>query len=93
LLPETDWSYAHEEELLNNDFAEISLKARTEEFKKMNKALEKQITKELADPISVELNRPEDDMWHKVIGTYKKTVQDGEKLLAKKAKSTVGQWT
>lgn len=89
LLPETDWSYAHEEELLNNDFTEISSRARAEEFKKMNKALEKQITKELSDPISLELNRPEDDMWHKIIGTYKATVQDGEKLLAKKAKSNV----
>ncbi|CAO3615002.1 unnamed protein product [Mucor fragilis] len=87
ILSDTDWSYAHEEELLNDDFTEISSRARVEEFKKMNKALEKQIESELADPVALELNRPESDMWHKIIKTYKTTVSDGEKLLAKKAKS------
>lgn len=86
-MSDTDWSYAHEEELLNEDFTEISSRARVEEFKKMNKALEKQIESELADPIALELNRPESDMWHKIIETYKSTVSDGENLLAKKAKS------
>lgn len=87
MLDETDWSYAHEQDVLNQDFTEISSRARTEEFKKMNKALEKQITTELSDPIALELNRPEHDMWHKIIKTYKSTVSDGEKLLARKAKS------
>ncbi|KAI9354914.1 RHD3/Sey1 [Pilaira anomala] len=87
MLPETDWSYSHEQELLNDDFKEISSKARTTEFKKMNKALGKQIETELADPIALELKQPKNDMWHKVIATYKSTVSDGEKLLSKKAKS------
>lgn len=87
MLPETDWSYSHEQELLTEDFNEISSKARTTEFKKMNKALEKQIETELADIIALELNQPTNDMWHKVIGTYKSTVSDGKKLLSKKAKS------
>lgn len=87
LLPETDWSYAHEQELLVQDFDEISSKARTTEFNKMSKALEKQIELELADPVALELNRPEDHMWHKIIEIYNNTVADGEKLLAKNAKS------
>ncbi|KAI9245724.1 RHD3/Sey1 [Helicostylum pulchrum] len=87
MLPETDWSYSHEQELLTEDFNEISSKARTTEFKKMNKALEKQIETELADIIALELNQPTNDMWHKVIDTYKSTVSDGKKLLSKKAKS------
>lgn len=87
MLPETDWSYSHEQELLNDDFKEISSKARTTEFKKMNKALGKQIETELTDPIALELKQPKNDMWHKVIATYKSTVSDGEKLLSKKAKS------
>jgi hypothetical protein len=86
-LSDTDWSFTHEEELLNEDFTEISSKARVEEFKKMNKALEKQIESELADPVALELNRPENDMWHKIIESYRNAVSDGEKLLAKKAKS------
>lgn len=87
LLSDTDWSYSHEQELLNQDFTEISSRARVEEFRKMNKALEKQIEAELSDPIALELNKPEHEMWHNVIKTYLSTVSDGEKLLAKKAKS------
>jgi hypothetical protein len=88
VLSDTDWSYAHIEESLYEEFTEISSKARVEEFKKMNKALEKQIESELADPIALELNRPQKEMWHKIIETYQSTVTDGEALLAKKAKST-----
>lgn len=87
LLTETDWSYSHEQDLLAQDMDEISLKARTTEFKKMNKALEKQIELELADPVALELSRPDDNMWHKIIEIYNTTVSDGEKLLAKNAKS------
>ncbi|CEP07813.1 hypothetical protein [Parasitella parasitica] len=87
ILSDTDWSYSHEEELLNEEFTDISSRARVEEFKKMNKALEKQIESELADPVALELNRPEKEMWHKIIKIYKSTVSDGERLLAEKAKS------
>ncbi|KAI9469940.1 MAG: RHD3/Sey1 [Benjaminiella poitrasii] len=87
LLLDTDWSYEHEEQLLNEDLADVSAKARTKEFKKMNKALEKRIEAELSDPIALVLNRPEDDMWHKIIEQYKKTIKDGEELLAKQAKT------
>lgn len=53
----------------------------------MNKALEKQIELELADPIVLELNQPENDMWHKIVEIYNTTVIEGEKLLTKNAKS------
>jgi hypothetical protein len=39
LLPETDWSYANEFTSLEEEFSEVSTKARTDEFKKMTKAL------------------------------------------------------
>jgi glycine cleavage system protein P-like pyridoxal-binding family len=86
-LPDTDWSFAHIEESLYEEFTEISSKARVEEFKKMNKALEKQIESELADPIALELNRPQKEMWHRVIENYQSTVSGGEELLVKKSKS------
>jgi hypothetical protein len=86
-LSDTDWSFAHIEEALYEEFTEISSKARVEEFKKMNKTLEKQMGSELAEPITVELNRPQKDMWHKIIEAYQSTVSDGQELLAKKAKS------
>ncbi|KAI8997170.1 RHD3/Sey1 [Pilobolus umbonatus] len=86
-LEDTDWSYAHEQELLNQEFNEVSLNARVEEFKKMNKALEKKIQAELSDPVSLELNKPGPDMWKHIINLYNTTVLDGKQLLEKKAKS------
>ncbi|KAI8883681.1 root hair defective 3 GTP-binding protein [Backusella circina FSU 941] len=87
ILKDTDWSYEHERESLLEDLNEITAKARAEEFRKMNKALEKQITTELSDPVTLELNKPDHEMWHNVIKTYNSTVLDSEKLLAKKAES------
>lgn len=87
VLPDTDWSYAHIEESLYEEFSKISTKARVEEFKKMNKGLEKQMESELADPIALELNRPQEEMWHKIIKIYQSAVSDGQELLTKKAKS------
>ena len=72
---------------MNEDFKEISSRARVQEFRKMNKALEKQMEAELSDPVALELNKPKGDMWHRVILIYRSAVSDGEKLLAKKAKS------
>lgn len=72
---------------MKQDLGEISSRARIEGFKKMNKALEKQIEAELSDPIALELNQPNVNMWHKIIESYQATVSDGEQLLAKKAKS------
>lgn len=39
LLPETDWSYDSEYASLEEEFTEVSTKARTDEFKKMTKSL------------------------------------------------------
>ncbi|CEG72412.1 Putative Protein SEY1 [Rhizopus microsporus] len=87
IIEGTDWSYAHEEEALKEEFKELAAKARTKEFTKMSKALEKQIETELTDPVALELNRPGPDMWAKIISIYNATLADAEKVLAKQAES------
>lgn len=39
LLPDTDWSYTNELNILEEEFSEVATKARTDEFKKMTKNL------------------------------------------------------
>lgn len=39
VLPDTDWSYTNEYKTLEEEFTELSTKARTDEFKKMTKSL------------------------------------------------------
>ncbi|KAF7730665.1 Dynamin-like GTPase that mediates homotypic ER fusion [Apophysomyces ossiformis] len=87
VLPETDWSFTHEHTLLEEEFAEASSKARADEFKKMSKALTKQVESELSEPISLALNNPEPDTWKKIIDAYNSTVEHGQSVLTEKAKS------
>ncbi|ORZ11161.1 RHD3/Sey1 [Absidia repens] len=87
ILDDTDWSYTHELAILDEEFDQISTKARADEFKKMSKALSKQVENELADPISIALNDPQPTTWHKIIDAYKSTVENGQTTLIKKAKS------
>jgi hypothetical protein len=39
VLDDTDWSYTHELAILEEEFDQVSTKARADEFKKMSKAL------------------------------------------------------
>ncbi|KAI8080051.1 RHD3/Sey1 [Halteromyces radiatus] len=87
VLPDTDWSYTHELTILEEEFDVLSTKARADEFKKMSKALTKQVENELSEPVSLALNDPQPHTWHKIIEAYKSTVDNGQTTLVKKAKS------
>ncbi|CAO3654175.1 unnamed protein product [Mucor hiemalis] len=87
LLPDTDWSYTNELNILEEEFSEVATKARTDEFKKMTKNLTKQVENELSEPVTLALNDPSSDTWHKIIQAYTKTVEHGQTTLDKIAKS------
>lgn len=42
--------------------------------------------------MSLALNNPKPDAWHKIIEAYKKTVENGQKVLEAKAKSKDTLW-
>ncbi|KAG0750155.1 hypothetical protein G6F23_000424 [Rhizopus arrhizus] len=83
----TDWSYVQEEGLLKEELDDIVSEVRVKEFIKMNRLLEKRVEAELADLVTLELNRPASNMWHKVIDGYKSTLANAEKTLEKQAQS------
>ncbi|KAG1147227.1 hypothetical protein G6F37_004261 [Rhizopus arrhizus] len=87
MLEGTDWSYVQEEGLLKEELDDIASEIRVKEFIKMNKLLEKRVEAELADLVTLELNRPASNMWHKVIDGYKSTLANAEKTLEKQAQS------
>ncbi|SAL99564.1 hypothetical protein [Absidia glauca] len=87
VLDDTDWSYTHELAILEEEFDQVSTKARADEFKKMSKALTKQVENELSEPVTIALNDPQPNTWHKIIEAYKTTVENGQATLSKKAKS------
>jgi hypothetical protein len=49
--------------------------------------LQKQVENELSEPITLALNDPNPDTWHKIIEAYQKTVEHGRGTLEKNAKS------
>jgi len=87
VLSDTDWSYDSEYTQLQEDFSELSGKARADEIKKMTKALEKQVENDLSEPVSMALNNPTNDMWHKILSAYRHAKERGQDTLIKKAKS------
>ncbi|KAG1055837.1 hypothetical protein G6F43_002231 [Rhizopus delemar] len=87
MLEGTDWSYVQEEGLLKEELDDIASKVRVKEFIKMNRLLEKRVEAELADLVTLELNRPASNMWHKIIDAYKSTLANAEKVLEKQAQS------
>ncbi|CEP07956.1 hypothetical protein [Parasitella parasitica] len=87
LLPETDWSFTSETTTLEEEFSEVASKARADEFKKMTKALTKQVENELSEPITLALNNPGPNPWHRILQTYSKTVENGQKTLSNIAQS------
>ncbi|GJJ68409.1 protein SEY1 [Entomortierella parvispora] len=86
-LEETDWEYEEEQFQLEQDLQEFAATQREKELSKMLTGLEKQIKKDLEDPIKLALDHPGPGMWGRVITTYHHTMSRAEELLHKKART------
>ncbi|CAG8573267.1 11713_t:CDS:10 [Ambispora gerdemannii] len=87
VLSETDWSFEEEQLQLSEEINEIASKSRTEETKKMIKALEKSFQSQLNEHLGLYLNKPGPEMWVKVITKFKDMLDNTEHKLLKRAKS------
>ncbi|KAF9438590.1 Dynamin-like GTPase that mediates homotypic ER fusion [Entomortierella beljakovae] len=86
-LDETDWSYDEELSQLEQGLREFATAQREKELNKMLTNLEKHLRKELDEPVGLALNNPGPTMWGKIITIYQRTIEEGEQLLQKKAKT------
>ncbi|KAF9358861.1 Dynamin-like GTPase that mediates homotypic ER fusion [Mortierella sp. AD094] len=86
-LDETDWEYEEELYQLEHDLQEFATAQKEKELSKMLTTLEKHLKKELEEPIKLALDHPGPGMWGRVITIYQKTIEEGEALLHKKAKT------
>ncbi|KAG0263169.1 Dynamin-like GTPase that mediates homotypic ER fusion [Mortierella polycephala] len=86
-LEETEWSYDEEQYQLEHGLKEFAAAQREKELNKMLTSLEKHLSKELDEPVGLALNNPGPGMWGRVITIYQRTVEDGEHLLQKKART------
>lgn len=86
-LEETEWSYEEELYQLEEGLREFATAQREKELNKMLLNLEKHLRKELDEPVGLALNNPGPGMWGRVIVIYQRTVEDGEVLLHKRART------
>ncbi|KAF9153376.1 Dynamin-like GTPase that mediates homotypic ER fusion [Linnemannia schmuckeri] len=86
-LEETEWSYDEELYQLEQGLKDFATAQREKELNKMLNSLEKHLRKELDEPVGLALNNPGPGMWGRVITIYQRTVEDGEQLLHKKART------
>ncbi|KAF8923929.1 RHD3/Sey1 [Dissophora ornata] len=86
-LEETEWSYDEELYQLEQGLQEFATAQREKEMNKMLTTLEKHLRKELDEPVGLALNNPGPGMWGRVITIYQNTVEEGEQLLHKKART------
>ncbi|KAG0199379.1 Dynamin-like GTPase that mediates homotypic ER fusion [Mortierella sp. GBA30] len=86
-LDETEWSYDEEQYQLEQGLRDFATAQREKELNKMLTSLEKHLRKELDEPVGLALNNPGPGMWGRVITIYQRTVEDGEQLLHKRART------
>lgn len=86
-LKETDWQYEDEYELLKEDITLIADQCRSDETKKMVNVIERNVKKQLAEPLEFILNKPTVDMWDKILAQFNETLDRAEGTYLVKAKS------
>ncbi|WWD03363.1 protein SEY1 [Kwoniella europaea PYCC6329] len=83
----TDWEYTSELELLEDDLKNIADRYRKDETKKMVNTIERNVKRQLLEPVEVALSQPSPKMWDTVLTTYKEVSEDAEGSYLSKAKS------
>ena len=87
LLADTDWTIDDELAQLDSEIQSISDTMRVEETKKMVAQIERTFKKNMAEPVQMALNKPEPDMWDRVLTAFRTTLEQAEATYLKKAKS------
>ncbi|CCL98665.1 uncharacterized protein FIBRA_00667 [Fibroporia radiculosa] len=83
----TDWSYDDELGLLKEEVRGVADQCRKDETKKMVNVIERNFKKQISEPVEIALNKPESDMWDKVLSSFRSTLQKAESSYLAKAKS------
>ncbi len=87
LLADTDWTIDDEVAQLEGEIQSISDTMRVEETKKMVAQIERTFKKNIAEPVEMALNKPEADMWDKVLAAFRATLEQAEATYLRKATS------
>ncbi|KAF8557636.1 root hair defective 3 GTP-binding protein [Imleria badia] len=85
-IEEKEWSWEEELTLLREEIANVAEVFRKDETKKMVNLIERNLKRQISEPVDVALNKAAPDMWDKVLGTFKQLLERAESSYLKKAK-------
>ncbi|WVO19367.1 protein SEY1 [Cryptococcus decagattii] len=87
MVEETDWEYENELALLDEDLKLIADKCRADETKKMVNAIERNVKRQILEPIEIAMSQPTKTMWDIVLKTYSDVMEAAEEAYFSRAKS------
>lgn len=87
LLEDTDWGIEDEFEQLKEDMKLISDNARIDETRKMLNNIEKTFKKNVNEFLEIQLGKPDEKMWDRILNGFKEFMGKSEEIYLKKAKS------
>lgn len=87
LLEDTDWGIEDEFEQLKEDMKLISDNARIDETRKMLNNIEKNFKKNVNEFLEIQLGKPDEKMWDRILNGFKEFMGKSEEVYLKKAKS------
>ncbi|TDL25999.1 root hair defective 3 GTP-binding protein [Rickenella mellea] len=86
-LHDTDWVWEDELELLREEVKAVADQCRADETKKLINLTDRNIRKQLSEPVELHLNTASPDMWDKILNAYKEILEKGEATYLSKARS------
>lgn len=87
MVPDTDWVWEDELELLKEEIGVVADQCRKDETKKMLNQIERNIKKNLSEPVEIQLSKPSKTMWDEVLKVFQDVLAKAETLYLAKAKS------
>jgi hypothetical protein len=84
---DASWSYDDELRSLRRDLKLIADQCRSDETKKMINSIERNVKKQLSEPVEVSLSKPSERMWDNLMITFKAVLARAEKVYMARAKS------
>ncbi|KAF8973046.1 RHD3/Sey1 [Flammula alnicola] len=86
-VEDTDWSWEEELQLLEEEVRLVADQCRKDETKKMLNQIERNIKKQISEPVELQLNRPSKEMWDTILRAFREVLGKAETAYLSKAKS------
>ncbi|KAF8160733.1 RHD3/Sey1 [Crassisporium funariophilum] len=87
LVDDTDWNWEEELELLKEEVQTVADQCRKDETKKMLNQIERNIKKDISEPVELNLGKPSREMWDDILRTFREVLTKAETTYLTKAKS------